>query len=175
MANIYLPTEIILLAAAYLIPRDQLSLLHVVPELTQLLTFRHSAIQDEEGNAILHLLARGGKFEDRLIRLLLANSSTKPYVKNKKGRTALSFAAEHGHEAVVKLLVERDDVDANSKDDYGRTALWRAAKLGYDAVVKLLLERDDVDAVSKDDDGQTPLWWAIRYGYDAVIDRKSVV
>lgn len=58
--------------------------------------------------------------------------------KDGKGRTPLWWAAEGGHEAVVKLLVERDDVAADSKDKWGRTPLWWAAERGYEAVVKLL-------------------------------------
>ncbi|EON63614.1 hypothetical protein W97_02842 [Coniosporium apollinis CBS 100218] len=43
--------------------------------------------------------------------------------KNEYGRTPLSWAAEQGHEAVVKLLVERDDVKANLEDKTGFTPL----------------------------------------------------
>jgi ankyrin repeat protein len=37
-------------------------------------------------------------------------------------RMPLSYAAENGHEEVVKLLLEQA-VDVDSKDKYGRTAL----------------------------------------------------
>ncbi|KFZ00714.1 hypothetical protein V500_00962, partial [Pseudogymnoascus sp. VKM F-4518 (FW-2643)] len=78
-------------------------------------------------------------------------ASITAYLKDKDdGRTALSWAAEKGDEAVVKLLVERDDVVADSKDKDGRTALSWAAESGHEAVVKLLVERDDVVADSKD-------------------------
>lgn len=39
------------------------------------------------------------------------------------GRTALWWAAEQGHEAVVKRLLERDNVAADSKDNNGWTPL----------------------------------------------------
>ena len=42
-----------------------------------------------------------------------------PDSKDDLGRTPLSWAAEEGHEAVVKLLVARDDVEADSKDNNG--------------------------------------------------------
>jgi ankyrin repeat protein len=70
--------------------------------------------------------------------------------KDSDGRTPLSWAAERGHEAVVRLLVERDDVEADSKDQFGRTPLLWAVENGHEAVVRLLAERDDVETDSKD-------------------------
>jgi ankyrin repeat protein len=65
--------------------------------------------------------------------------------KDRSNRTALSWAAVHGHEAVVRLLVEkRADLDVNSKDSYGRTALSWAAEKVHLTVVKLLIPVDKV-------------------------------
>ncbi|OBT82165.1 hypothetical protein VE02_10024 [Pseudogymnoascus sp. 03VT05] len=85
------------------------------------------------------------------------------------GRTPLCWAAERGHEAVVKLLVEREDVVADSKDEDGRTPLCYAAERGNEAVVKLLVEREDVVADSKDEGGRTLLCWAAESGHEAVV------
>ncbi|KFZ25020.1 hypothetical protein V502_00512 [Pseudogymnoascus sp. VKM F-4520 (FW-2644)] len=85
------------------------------------------------------------------------------------GRTPLSWAAESGHEAVVRLFVERDDVEADSKDEEGQTPLWLAAESGHKAVVRLLVERDDVEADSKDEGGQTPLSRGAWGGHEAVV------
>lgn len=66
------------------------------------------------------------------------------------GLTPLSFAARHGHEAVVKLLLSTEDVDPDIKDRDGRTPLLFAAEQGYEGVVKLLLLTEDVDPDTKD-------------------------
>ena len=64
------------------------------------------------------------------------------------GQTLLSYAAEGGHEAIVKMLMTRDDVDADSKDWRGDTPLSLAAEGGYEAIVKMLLNRNGVDVNS---------------------------
>ena len=89
--------------------------------------------------------------------------------KNTYGRTPLSYAAENGHEAVVKLLFEKG-ADLESKDnEFGRTPLSWAARNGHEAVVKLLLEKG-ADLESKDNEyGRTPLWWAAGNGHEAVV------
>jgi ankyrin repeat protein len=90
--------------------------------------------------------------------------------KDTNGRTPLSWAAESGHEAVVRLLLATDGVDSDSKDLFGQTPLSRAAGNGHEAVVKLLLAQDGVDPDSKDDKyGRTPLSRAAEYGYEAVV------
>jgi ankyrin repeat protein len=56
------------------------------------------------------------------------------------GQTPLSWAAENGHEAVVKLLLEKG-ADLEAKDKDGWTPLLWAAEKGHEAIVKLLLEK----------------------------------
>ncbi|KFY52229.1 hypothetical protein V496_08591 [Pseudogymnoascus sp. VKM F-4515 (FW-2607)] len=91
-------------------------------------------------------------------------------VKDDKGRTPLSWAAQHGQVATVKLLVERNDVNADSRDNKGRTPLLQAVQYGHAAIVKLLAECNDVDADSKDNFGRTPLSWAVQYGHAAIVE-----
>jgi ankyrin repeat protein len=66
------------------------------------------------------------------------------------GRTPLSYAAERGHETIVRLLLARKDVAIDSKDaEYGWTSLFWAAVHGYTAIVRLLLDKGaDIDAKS---------------------------
>ena len=56
------------------------------------------------------------------------------------GWTPLPWAAEGGHEAVVKLLLEKG-AELETKDNDGWTPLSWAAEKGHEAVVKLLLEK----------------------------------
>ena len=60
---------------------------------------------------------------------------------NNDSPTALWWAAEKGHEAVVKLLLE-NGANVEFKDRYhDRTPLLLAAGNGHEAVMKLLLEK----------------------------------
>jgi len=66
------------------------------------------------------------------------------------GVTPLMWAAENGHDPLVKLLLAQNSLDPDKVDPkYGRTALSRAAGNGHEGVVKLLLGR----ASSEDS------WW----------------
>lgn len=56
------------------------------------------------------------------------------------GRTPLSWAAQSGHDAVVKLLLDKG-TELETKDSYDQTPLSWAAQSGHDAVVKLLLDK----------------------------------
>ena len=114
----------------------------------------------------LHLTAYFGV--DRAMSILLEKGA-KADSKDHDGRTPLSWAAESGHEAIVKLLLAREGVDADSKDRYSRTPLSCAARNGHEGIVKLLLAREGVDADLKDRYGRTPLSWAAESGHEALV------
>lgn len=74
-----------------------------------------------------------------------------------RGRTLLSWSAEHGHEAVVKLWLETERVNPDSKRFDNRTPLSFAAEHDREEVIKLLLETGRVHVDTKDADLWTPL------------------
>ncbi|RYP44175.1 hypothetical protein DL768_009323 [Monosporascus sp. mg162] len=102
-----------------------------------------------------------------VVNLLLGTGRVNLESKDSNGRTALSHAAEEGHETIVKLLLEKD-VNPDSKDSNGRTPLSHAADGGHKTIVKLLLEKD-VNPDSKDPNGRTPLSYAAEDGHVAIV------
>ena len=105
-----------------------------------------------------------------LASLLHGKRCVNPDSLSESGRTPLSWAAENGHEGVVKLLLERQDVNPDIRDaEFGRTLLSWAAGNGREGIVELLLERKDVDPYSISKSGQTPLALATENGHDRVV------
>ncbi|PGH09567.1 hypothetical protein GX51_00673 [Blastomyces parvus] len=94
-----------------------------------------------------------------------------------EGRTVLSYAAEGGHEDVVKILLDRK-ASIDIPDRYERTPLHHAASGGHTAVLNLLLDRGafvDLGDVLQ----RSPLGMASEYGHaDAIrllLDRQADV
>ncbi|CAH0052972.1 unnamed protein product, partial [Clonostachys solani] len=85
-------------------------------------------------------------------------------LKDRNGRTPLSWAAEHGSLEVAKLLLNTGQVDVESRDEIGQTPLSRAAKYGSLEVAKLLLDTGRAEADSRDNAGRTPFSWAVEHG-----------
>ncbi|MBD3273629.1 hypothetical protein GF385_04755, partial [Candidatus Dependentiae bacterium] len=55
--------------------------------------------------------------------------------------TPLHFAAEKGHQEIVKILLARG-ADFSAKDKFKNTPLYYAAKKGHQDIVKMLLDKD---------------------------------
>ena len=55
------------------------------------------------------------------MKLFLERGEASPDLPDSSGRTLLSYAAESGHEGVVKILLERGDVNPDSSDKGDRT------------------------------------------------------
>ncbi|PCD23153.1 hypothetical protein AU210_014676 [Fusarium oxysporum f. sp. radicis-cucumerinum] len=120
------------------------------------------------GSVVVHIVARHG-LTKLLSCLLLDTGKVDIDAKDEKGRTPLSWAAQNGHEAVVKMLLDTGKVDVDAKDEKGWTPLSRAAQNGREAVVKMLLDTGKVDVDAKDEKGWTPLSRAAQNGREAVV------
>src|SRR3990167_1633461 len=69
----------------------------------------------------------------------------------------LIYAAEEGHENIVKELLAVPNIDVNTQSNYGTTALIIAALNGYENVVKELLAVPNIDVNTQGDYGTTAL------------------
>jgi len=104
----------------------------------------------------------------RVAGLLLGRRYVNPDSPSESGGTPLSWAAQNGHEGVVKILLERNDVNPDARR-FGHTPLSWAAENGHERVVKILLERNDVNPDTPGRFGQTPLSWAAQNGHEGVV------
>jgi len=85
------------------------------------------------------------------------------------GRTPLVWAANNGHEGVVKILLGREEVNPDKPGSNGRTPLSFAAGRGHEGVVKVLLGRKEVNPDKPDTDDRTPLSFAAQDGHEGVV------
>ena len=122
---------------------------------------------EEQPKGILNLHIAAITGHTAIVRnLLMARHDADLNAIDSGVRTPLHWAADYGHEAVVRLLLARG-ASIDIGDDAGRTALHCAAIQGHEAVVRLLLERGaSVDIGDKR--GQTALHNAANRGREAV-------
>ena len=109
---------------------------------------------------------------EEVVELFLhEDTSTKTDIDSKdtNGPTPLFYAANDGHDAVVKLLLGTASVGANLRDLWGQASLLYAAKNGHEAVVKLLLRIGNAEVDAKDERGRTSLFYAVENRHEAMV------
>ena len=105
------------------------------------------------------------KFNQKICALL--NETIELEAKSKyRTRGLLSWAAEKGHNFVVKLLLD-NKAHVDLLDQTKRSPLSYAAANGHEAVVNLLL-KSSAEVNSRDKEERTPLSWAAENGHGAV-------
>jgi AraC-like DNA-binding protein len=98
----------------------------------------------------VHLCAYFGL--ERVMTILLKDSHNLCF-RDAHYQTPLSWAAEQGHEPVVKLLPSMDGIDANYADLEGWTPFFLAAMRRHNSVVKLLRATNSIDTCFKNEFG----------------------
>ncbi|WAO96056.1 NACHT domain-containing protein [Fusarium falciforme] len=121
-----------------------------------------------EGTSVVHVMSRYGVAGVLWAILERADQAgINIDAKDSHGRTPLWWAAENGHEAVVRLLLKRCAY-TDAADKWGRTPLLLAAANGHEAIVRLLVDRGaHTDAADKW--GRTPLLLAAGNGHEAIV------
>ena len=71
--------------------------------------------------------------------LIAADAASRPPSQPTAASTALIYAADYGHEAIVRSVIHKG-ADFNTRDAGGRTPLYRAAAHGHENITKMLLD-----------------------------------
>jgi ankyrin repeat protein len=124
--------------------------------------------EDDPNSQNLRLLSEAKNGKEEEVGRLISEGANVDF-QDEYGRTPMSWAAEGGHEAVVKLLLEQYEVQYDSKDNGDQTPLSRAAEGGREAVVELLVKGFKSQYDSKDENGRTPLSRAAEGRHEAVV------
>ncbi|PWI63976.1 hypothetical protein PCL_00821 [Purpureocillium lilacinum] len=121
------------------------------------------------GTTMLHIVSRlglTGPLRD-MIRRGISHTS---YMNstNTFGHTALSLAARHGHDSIVRLLLD-SGANVNHMHVGCRTALSYAAQHGHEAIVELLLNEGANVSATAEYSAQTALSRAAEHGHGSIV------
>jgi len=120
-------------------------------------------VTDNEGNAPLHLAAKG---RPEIVRIFLTHGAD-PNIKANDLRTPLIVATKNRCLEIVRLLLDYK-ADITAKDEYGWAALHYAVFEGQGEIIELLLENGaDVGILGAS--GRTPLHCAAVRGREDIV------
>jgi ankyrin repeat protein len=113
----------------------------------------------------IHIAANFG-----IVKVVSELANMEPFdSRDTYGRTPLSWAASHGHQAIVKLLLEKNANIETKDTECNQTPLSWAARSGHEAIVKLLLEKNANIETKDTEYDRTPLSWAAENGHEAIV------
>ncbi|KAK6525188.1 hypothetical protein TWF694_005334 [Orbilia ellipsospora] len=102
------------------------------------------------------------------MKTLLEGNASKVHLEDSCGRTALSYAAEEGHDDFVEFLIDKGS-DLEAQCQGGKTPLVYAVERGHESVVELLLDKgSNLEAQGRFK--RTPLCYAAERGHGNIIE-----
>jgi ankyrin repeat protein len=134
-------------------------------------TYQRSALSWASENGfdnVVDLLIRGPKFHFKNLTRSSFWKAVQVDVRDKHGRTPLSYAAWNGHMAIVKRLVKAK-ARVDSKDEIGGTPITYALCSGHEAVANHLMKEAPADSV--DVIRESLLISAAEKGHTTIVER----
>lgn len=126
----------------------------------------HLDAVDNGGRTAFHIAAELANTE---VAELLMSWGADANVRDKRGMSALSYAARNGHAAILRLLMKNHNIKINTTDAFGRTPLLLAARYGHEEVIRLLLQHPNINVELADQFGRTPQFHAVLHGYNNTV------
>ncbi|OAQ97345.1 hypothetical protein LLEC1_05057 [Akanthomyces lecanii] len=120
---------------------------------------------DDDNETALFLAVRNRHVT--IVEALLQKCKLNADVRDRRGRTPLSWAAEAGDIKLVAVLLQHES-DPDAQDNVGTPLSW-AAKNGHETVVKLMFEAMQADPETAAKDRRTALSWAAKLGYYEIV------
>jgi len=118
----------------------------------------------QERGALSYTIEHG---DETMLALMLCTGKFDINGVNEDGWTPLLWAADSGHEVIVKQLLE-NGAAIDFESPHGHTPVSLAVKKGHSAIVKLLISRG-ATFQTKDNKGRTPLLYAALNGDESLV------
>ena len=100
-----------------------------------------------------------------VVEAIFKSPNTIPKTHKSSRKTALGYAVQSGHTAIVRVLLNTGRFDARDED------FFSALEDGDTDIVQMLLETNQIDLSSKNEEGWTPLTVAAKYGYEGLVQQ----